>query len=77
MKTLWKISSPTPRIADSDDDDDEPEEIHPTLSVSEALKAAETLNVFVQTNLDDDRMKAMMSRIHNAVQSFYYRTKVC
>ncbi|CAB3228062.1 unnamed protein product [Arctia plantaginis] len=62
---------------DSDGDDDEPEEIHSTLSVSEALKAAETLNVFVQTNFDDDLMKTMMSRIHNAVRSSYYRTKVC
>ncbi|CAH0722847.1 unnamed protein product, partial [Brenthis ino] len=61
---------------DSDGDDDEPE-FYPTLSVSEALKAAETLNVFVQTNFDDDHMKTMMSRIHNAVQSSYYRTKVC
>lgn len=62
---------------ESDGDDDEPEEIHPTLSVSDALKAAETLNVFVQTNFDDDIMKTMMSRIHNAVRSSYYRTKVC
>lgn len=62
---------------DSDGDDDEPEEIYPTLSVSEALKAAETLNVFVQTNFDDDLMKTMMSRIHNTVRSSYYRTKVC
>ncbi|KOB51958.1 Tigger transposable element-derived protein [Operophtera brumata] len=62
---------------DSDGDDGEPEEIHPTLSVSEALKAAETLSVFVQTNFDDDLMKTMMSRIHNAVRSSYYRTKVC
>ncbi|CAH0725635.1 unnamed protein product, partial [Brenthis ino] len=61
---------------DSDGDDDEPE-FYPTLSVSEALKAAETLNVFVQTNFDDDHMKTMMSRIHNAVRSSYYRTKVC
>ncbi|XP_063896995.1 tigger transposable element-derived protein 4-like [Helicoverpa armigera] len=62
---------------DSDGDDGESEEIHPTVSVSEALKAAETLSVFVQTNLDDDLMKTMMSRIHNAVRSSYYRTKVC
>ncbi|VVD01444.1 unnamed protein product [Leptidea sinapis] len=62
---------------DSDDDDGEPEEIHPTLSVSEALKAAETLSVYVQTNFDDDLMKTMMSRIHNAERSSYYRTKVC
>ncbi|XP_050681804.1 tigger transposable element-derived protein 4-like [Leptidea sinapis] len=62
---------------DSDDDDGEPEEIHPTLSVSEALKAAETLSVYVQTNFDDDLMKTMMSQIHNAVRSSYYRTKVC
>ncbi|CAF4865563.1 unnamed protein product [Pieris macdunnoughi] len=61
---------------DSDGDDDEPEEIHPTVSVSEALKAAETLNEFVQTNFDDDLMKTMMSRMHNAVRSSYYRTKV-
>ncbi|CAH0730542.1 unnamed protein product, partial [Brenthis ino] len=61
---------------DSDGDDDEPE-FYPTLSVSEALKAAKTLNVFVQTNFDDDHMKTMMSRIHNAIRSSYYRTKVC
>ncbi|KAF9822475.1 hypothetical protein SFRURICE_006558 [Spodoptera frugiperda] len=62
---------------ESDGDDDEQEEVHPTLSVSDALKAAETLNVFVQTKFDDDIMKTMMSRIHNAVRSSYYRTKVC
>lgn len=47
---------------DSDGDDDEPEEIHPTLSVSEALKAVETLNVFVQTNFEDDLMKTFLKK---------------
>lgn len=60
----------------SDGDNDEPEETYSTPSASEALKAAETLNVFVQTNFDDDVMKSMMSRIHNAVRSSYYRTKI-
>lgn len=61
---------------DSDGDDDEPEETNSTSSASEALKAAETLNVFVQTNFDDDVIKSMMSRIHNAVRNSYYRTKI-
>lgn len=60
----------------SDGDDDEPEETCSTFSASEALKAAETLNVFVQTNFDDDVMKNMKSRIHNAKRSSYYRTKI-
>jgi hypothetical protein len=62
---------------DSDgDDDDEREETCLTPSASEALKAAETLNAFVQTNFDDDVIKNMMSRIHNHVRSSYYRTKI-
>lgn len=62
---------------DSDDDNDESEEIWSAPSVSEALQAAETLNVFVHCNFDDDTMKSIMSRLHNAVRYFYYSTKSC
>lgn len=39
---------------DGDDDDDKSEESYTTSSMSEALKVAETLNGFVQTNCDND-----------------------
>lgn len=61
---------------DSDDNnDDGQEENCTTLSVSEALKAAEVLNVFVYSNFEDDTMKSIMSRLHNAVCTSYYRNK--
>ncbi|KAL3267682.1 hypothetical protein HHI36_006816 [Cryptolaemus montrouzieri] len=62
---------------DRDDNDvnDCPEENCPTPSVSEALKAAEVLNLFVHSNFDDDTMKSIMSRLHNAVRTSYYRNK--
>ncbi|KAL3279774.1 hypothetical protein HHI36_017282 [Cryptolaemus montrouzieri] len=43
--------------SDDNDVDDGPEEICPSPSVSEALKAAEVLNLFVHSNFDDDTMK--------------------
>lgn len=42
---------------DSDGDGDESEKSYLTSSISEALKAAKTLIVFVQTNFDDDVLK--------------------
>ncbi|KAL4719041.1 hypothetical protein ACJJTC_004990 [Scirpophaga incertulas] len=47
---------------DSDDNDDDGlEENCTTPTLSEALKAAEVLNVFVHSNFEDDNMKKMMS----------------
>ncbi|KAL3275105.1 hypothetical protein HHI36_019876 [Cryptolaemus montrouzieri] len=43
--------------SDDNDVDDGPEENCPTPSASEALKAAEVLNLFVHSDLDDDTMK--------------------
>lgn len=61
---------------DSDDNNDDGlEENCTTPSVYEALKAAEVLNVFVHTNFEDDTMKSIMSRLHNAVRTSYYRNK--
>ncbi|KAL3279894.1 hypothetical protein HHI36_017400 [Cryptolaemus montrouzieri] len=57
--------------SDNKDVDDCPEENCPTPSVSEALKAAEVLNLFVHSNFDDDTMKSIMSRLHNAVRTSY------
>ncbi|KAL3287105.1 hypothetical protein HHI36_001586, partial [Cryptolaemus montrouzieri] len=42
--------------SDDNDVDDGPEGNCPTPSVSEALKAAEVLNLFVHSNFDDDTM---------------------
>lgn len=57
---------------DSDDNnDDDLEENCTSPSVSEALKAAEVLNVFVHSTFDDDTIKSIMfmSRLHNAVRT--------
>ncbi|KAL3287946.1 hypothetical protein HHI36_002402 [Cryptolaemus montrouzieri] len=55
--------------SDDNDVDDDPEENCPTPSLSEALKAAEVLNLFAHSNFDDDTMKSIMSRLHNAVHT--------
>lgn len=36
----------------------------------EALKAAETLSMFINTNFEDNNVKQMMSHLHNAVHEF-------
>ncbi|KAL3269930.1 hypothetical protein HHI36_008987 [Cryptolaemus montrouzieri] len=61
--------------SDNNDVDDVPEENCPTPTVSEVLKAAEVLNLFVHSNFDYDNMKSIMSRLHNAVRTSYYRNK--
>ncbi|KAL3278538.1 hypothetical protein HHI36_024257 [Cryptolaemus montrouzieri] len=61
--------------SEDNDVDDGPEENCPTPSVSEALKAAEVLNLFVHSNFDDDTMKSIMSCLHNAVRTSYNRNK--
>ncbi|KAJ8728909.1 hypothetical protein PYW07_006605 [Mythimna separata] len=61
---------------DSDDNDDDGlEENCTTPTLSEALKAAEVLNVFVHSNFEDDNMKKMMSCLHNRIRTSYYRNK--
>lgn len=62
---------------DSDDnnDDDGQEQNCTTPSVSEALKAAEVLTLFVHSNFEDDNMKNIMSQLHNAVRTSYYKNK--
>ncbi|KAL3265925.1 hypothetical protein HHI36_010114, partial [Cryptolaemus montrouzieri] len=59
----------------SDDNvvNDDPEEICPTPSVSEALKAAAVLNLFVHSNFVIDTMRSVMYRLHNAVRTYCYR----
>ncbi|KAL3279755.1 hypothetical protein HHI36_017263 [Cryptolaemus montrouzieri] len=61
--------------SDDNDVDDGPEENCPAPSVSEALKAAEVLNLFVHSNFDDDTMKSILSRLPNVVRTSYYRNK--
>ncbi|XP_060810034.1 tigger transposable element-derived protein 4-like [Amyelois transitella] len=62
---------------DSDDnnDVDGQEQNCTTPSVSEALKAAEVLTLFVHSNFEDDNMKSIMSQLHNAVRTSYYKNK--
>ena len=43
--------------------------------MSEAIKAAEVLNVFVHPNFEDDAIKSHMSRLYNAVRTSYYTNK--
>ncbi|KAL3268196.1 hypothetical protein HHI36_007321 [Cryptolaemus montrouzieri] len=61
--------------SDDNDVDDGTEENCPTPSVSEALKAAEVLTLFVHSNFDDETMKSIKSRLHDAVRTSYYRNK--
>lgn len=61
---------------DSDDNNEDDLEENCTIpSVSEAIKAAEVLNVFVHSNFEDDTIKSHMSRLYNAVRTSYYTNK--
>jgi len=60
---------------DVNNDDDDLEQNCTIPSVSEALKAADVLNVFVHSNFEDDTIKSIMSRLHNAVRTSYYKNK--
>ncbi|KAL3281798.1 hypothetical protein HHI36_004999 [Cryptolaemus montrouzieri] len=61
--------------SDDNDVDDGPEKNYTTPSVSEVLKATEVLNLFVHFDFDNDTLKSIMSRLHNAVRTSYYRNE--
>ncbi|KAL3288288.1 hypothetical protein HHI36_002736 [Cryptolaemus montrouzieri] len=56
--------------SDDNDIDDNPEESCSTPSISEAVKAAYVLNLFVHSNFDDDTLRSFMSRLHKCSPYF-------